>query len=154
MTTSTDPKLPFDRLGDYEVLAPISEGGMASIWLGRSTVRPTELAALKVIRAEHGRNKEFVAMLVDEAGIATRLEHPNLLRTRSFGHDGRRHFLVMELLRGRSLLDVGKAAHARGKRLPVKVVAWIGARVADALQYAHDLKDPEGAPLNVVHRDV
>jgi serine/threonine protein kinase len=154
VTNPADPKLPFERLGDYDVLAPISEGGMASIWLGRSTVRPDELAALKVIRAEHGRNKEFVAMLVDEAGIATRLEHPNLLRTRSFGHDGKRHFLVMELLRGRSLLDVAKAAHAQGKRLPVDVVAWIGARVADALQYAHDLKDAEGAPLNVVHRDV
>jgi serine/threonine protein kinase len=154
VTTPADNKLPFERLGDYDVLAPISEGGMASIWLGRSTVRPEELAALKVIRAEHGRNKEFVAMLVDEAGIATRLEHPNLLRTRSFGHDGKRHFLVMELLRGHSLVDVAKAAHTQGKRLPIDVVAWIGARVADALQYAHDLKDAEGAPLNVVHRDV
>ncbi len=149
-----DPRLPFEHLGDYDVVAPISEGGMASVWLGRSTTRPGELAALKVIRAEHGRNKDFVAMLVDEAGIATRLSHPNILSTRSFGHDGKRHFLVMELLRGHSLLDVGKAAHAQGKRLPVDVVAWIGARIADALNYAHDLRDAEGTALGVVHRDV
>jgi serine/threonine protein kinase len=152
--SAPDPKLPFERLGDYDVLAPISEGGMASVWLGRSTVRANDLAALKVIRAEHSRNKDFVAMLVDEAGIATRLTHPNILSTKSFGHDGKRHFLVMELLRGRSLLDVRKAAHAQGKRIPVEVVAWIGARVADALHHAHDLKDADGAPLGVVHRDV
>jgi serine/threonine protein kinase len=149
-----DPKLPFEHLGDYDVLAPISEGGMASVWLGRSSARPNDLAALKIIRAEHSRNKDFVAMLVDEAGIATRLSHPNILATKSFGHDGKRHFLVMELLRGRSLLDVRKAAHAQGKRIPVEVVAWIGARVADALHYAHDLRDTEGAPMGVVHRDV
>ncbi len=154
MSTPSEPKLPFERLGDYEVLAPISEGGMASVWLGRSTVRPAELAAIKVIRAEHGRNKDFVAMLVDEAGLATRLAHPNVLVTRSFGHDGKRHFLVMELLRGRPLLEVSKAAHAQGKRLPVEVVAWVGARIADAVHYVHELKDAEGAPLGVVHRDV
>jgi serine/threonine protein kinase len=152
-----DPKVPLERLqrlGDFEVLAPISEGGMASVWLGRSTAPAGELVAIKVIRAEHSRNKDFVAMLVDEAGIATRLSHPNILPVRSFGHDGKRHFLVMDLLRGHSLLDVGKAAHAQGKRLPVDVVAWIGARIADALHYAHELKDADGSPFGVVHRDV
>ncbi len=65
----SDPKPPFDRLGDYEVLAPIAEGGMASVWLGRSAAG--ESVALKVIREDHGRNKDFVAMLVDEAGTRT-----------------------------------------------------------------------------------
>ncbi|MGH7269860.1 MAG: serine/threonine protein kinase, partial [Polyangiaceae bacterium] len=156
MTTPTaDPSnhLP-ERLGDYEVLAPISEGGMGSVWLGRRAGPPTELVALKVIRAEHGRNKEFVAMLMDEAGIASRMSHPNILSIRSLGHDGRRHFLVMELLRGRTLLEVWNAAHARGKRLPLGAIAWIGARVADALHYAHELTDEHGKALNVVHRDV
>ena len=145
---------PFPRLGEYEILAPISQGGMGSVSLGRSTVRPSELVALKVIRAEYGRNKEFVAMLVDEAGIASRLSHPNILAIRALVEDEKQHFLVMELLRGRTLLDVGKAAHARGKRLPYEVVAWIGARIADALHYAHELADEHGAPLHIVHRDV
>jgi serine/threonine-protein kinase len=150
--TKTD--LPFERLGDYEVLAPISEGGMGSVWLGRASGRPAELVALKAIRAEFGRNKEFVAMLVDEAGIASRLSHPNILSVRALGNDGKHHFLVMELLRGHTLLETWKVAHARGKRLPFDVVAWIGARIADALHYAHELSDDGGAPLNVVHRDV
>jgi serine/threonine-protein kinase len=149
-----DPSVPFERLGEYEVLAPISEGGMASVWLGRPMARPTELVALKVIRAEHARNKEFVAMLVDEAGIASRLVHPNLLSVHTLGNDGGQYFLVMELLRGHTLLETWKAAHARGKRLPFEVAAWIGARIADALDYAHERKDETGTPLNVVHRDV
>jgi eukaryotic-like serine/threonine-protein kinase len=145
---------PFPRLGEFEILAPISEGGMGSVSLGRRVARPNELVALKVIRAEYGRNKEFVAMLVDEARLASRLSHPNILSTRALGEDGKQHFLVMELLRGRTLLDVSKAAHARAKRLPYEVVAWIGARIADALHYAHELADDAGLPLGVVHRDV
>jgi serine/threonine-protein kinase len=150
----TAPNLPFERLGEYDVLAPISEGGMASVWLARPTARPTELVALKAIRAEHSRNKEFVAMLVDEAGIASRLSHPHIVSVHTLGNDGRQYFLVMELLRGHTLLQTWNAAHARGKRLPFEVVAWIGARIADALHYAHELRDEGGAPLNVVHRDV
>jgi serine/threonine protein kinase len=146
--------LPFDHLGDYDVLAPISEGGMASVWLGRRTARPSELVALKVIRPEHGRNKEFVAMLVDEAGIASRLSHPNILGVRGLDHDGTQYFLVMELLRGQTLRAVWRKARTQEKRLPAPAAAWIGARVADALHYAHELADDEGKPLHVVHRDV
>jgi len=154
VTTTPEDRAPFERLGDYQVLAPISEGGMASVWLGRSSTHPEQLVALKVIRPEHGRNKDFVAMFVDEVGIASRLSHPNIVFIRGMGHDGTRHFLVMELLRGHPLLDVWKAAHARARRLPFEVVAWIGARVADALHYAHELVDEKGQPLHVVHRDV
>jgi len=148
---------PFERLGDYDVLAPVSEGGMASVWLGRRTGTPADFVAIKVIRPEHARNKEFVAMLIDEAGIASRLAHTNIVAMRGFGvaQDGTQQpFLVMELLRGHTLLETFKTLHARGKRLPVEVVAWIGARVADALHYAHELTDDGGAPLHIVHRDV
>ncbi|MGO9833566.1 MAG: serine/threonine protein kinase [Polyangiaceae bacterium] len=154
MTTIPEAKLPFEHLGDYDVVAPISEGGMASVWLGRSSTHPEQLVALKVIRPEHGRNKDFVAMFMDEVGLASRLSHTNIVSVRGAGHDGKQHFLVMDLLRGHSLLEVWKTAHARGKRLPWEVVAWIGARVADALHYAHELVDETGKALHVVHRDV
>jgi serine/threonine protein kinase len=151
VSATPQPQLPFTKLGDYEVLAPISEGGMASVWLGRSEER---LVALKVIRPEHVRNKEFVAMFLDEARIASRLSHPNIVSIFGLGHDGRRHFLAMEVLRGRTLLDLWSAAGARHQRLPVDVVAWIGARIADALHHAHELRDESGASQQVVHRDV
>jgi eukaryotic-like serine/threonine-protein kinase len=146
--------LPFERLGEYDVLAPISEGGMASVWLGRSSTHPEQLVALKVIRPEHGRNKEFVAMFVDESRIASRLKHPNIVSIADVGYDGRRHFLAMEVLRGHTLLALSKAAHTQGKRLPYDVLAWIGARIADALHHAHELVDDTGTLEHVVHRDV
>ena len=149
-----DKELPFKRLGDYEVLAPISEGGMASVWLGRSTAVPERLVALKVVRPEFGRNKDFVAMFMDESRIASRLSHPNIVSIVGVGYDGKRHFLAMEVLRGHTLLALWNALHAQGKRLSYEVVAWIGARVADALHYAHELVDDKGAPEHLVHRDV
>ena len=154
MSGTPQAGLPFERLGEYTVLAPISEGGMASVWLGRTTEPPGRFAALKVIRAEHGRNKEFVAMFLDEARIASRLSHPNIIAIHGLGHDGKRHFLAMEVLRGRTLLELWERAHSRKRRLPYDVVAWIGARVADALHHAHELRDDEGRALHVIHRDV
>jgi hypothetical protein len=149
-----DKELPFDRLGDYQVLAPISEGGMASVWLGRAIARPERFVALKVIRAEHGRNKDFVAMFVDESRIASRLKHPNIVSIVDVGYDGKRHFLAMEVLRGHTLLALAKALHARGKRMSYEVAGWMAARIADALHYAHELTDDKGAPEHLVHRDV
>ena len=154
LKNALESSLPFDRLGDYEVLAPISEGGMASVWLGRRAGAPDQLVALKVIRAEHGNSSDFVAMFQDEARIASRLSHPNIIAVVGFGHDGRRHFMAMEPLRGRTLLEVWEAARLRGQRLPYAALAWIGARVADALHHAHELRDEKGALLQVVHRDV
>jgi len=127
---------------------------MASVWLGRQASAPDQLVALKVIRAEHGNSSDFVAMFQDEARIASRLSHPNIIAVVGFGHDGRRHFIAMEPLRGRTLLEVWEAARLRGRRLPYEAVAWIGARVADALHHAHELCDEKGALLQVVHRDV
>jgi hypothetical protein len=157
MTEGPDPGLQGKRLGEYEVVAPISQGGMASVWLGKRVGRPADFVAVKVIRPEHARNKEFVSMLVDEAGIASRLSHPNIPVIHAFGESSEgvaQPYIVMELLRGHTLLETFKAMHARGKRLSPEMVAWIGARIANALHYAHELSDDKGAPLQVVHRDV
>jgi serine/threonine-protein kinase len=130
---------------------------MASVWLGRRIGRPAEFVAVKVIRPEHARNKEFVAMLVDEAGIASRLSHPNIPTLHAFGgssEDVPQPYLVMELLRGHTLLETFKTMHASGKRFKPEVVAWMGAQVANALHYAHELSDDGGKALQIVHRDV
>jgi tetratricopeptide (TPR) repeat protein len=153
VTATPQAQLPF-RLGQYEVLAPIAEGGMASVWLARTAQRPKRCVALKLIRPEHARNKDFIAMFLDEARIASRLSHPNIVRLEGLGHDGKRHFLTMEVLYGCTLLDAWQMARSKRLRMAHEVVAWIGARIAGALHYAHDLTDDGGAPQNVVHRDV
>ncbi len=127
---------------------------MATVWLGRPIDGSARFAALKVIRAEHARNKDFIAMFVDEARIASRLTHPNIVRLFGLGHDGARHFLAMEVLRGCTLLGAWEAARARGLRVAYEVAAWIGARIADALEHAHELRGTDGSPQHVVHRDV
>lgn len=154
MATTDSAVTALPELGAYEVLAPIARGGMAEVYLARLRSHPERLVALKIMRAEFCRNQEFVAMFLDEARIASRLAHANIAAIYGLGTDRGHQYLAMELLRGRTLLDVVDIALRRGGRLPYEVVAWVGARIADALHYAHELRDPSGTPLDVVHRDV
>jgi serine/threonine protein kinase len=151
----TVPRRP-TRLGPYEVVVKIAGGGMATIYLGRGRGPRGEerVAALKVIRHELGHDEAMQAMFHDEAKILARLSHPNIAAHWEHGIDDEQHFIAMELLVGRTLRDVWDACKARKVSLRLEHAAWIAARVADALDHAHALKDEEGAPLNVVHRDV
>ncbi len=127
---------------------------MATVYLGRVNGSPQHSVALKVIRDEFSLNPEFVNMFLDEAKIVANLVHPNIVRLYELGADGQRLFLAMELLFGQSLWDVWDACRTRGVRLRYDTVAWIGARVAEALHHAHELRDESGRLLDVVHRDV
>jgi serine/threonine-protein kinase len=144
------------RLGPYEITAKIAGGGMASVYLGRATVRggPDRVAAIKAIRSEFAGNEQFVTMFMDEAKILSRLDHPNIARTLEYGVEEHQHFIAMELLLGRTLLDIWDACVARSLPLRLDLAAWICARVADALHYAHELCDEQGHWLQIVHRDV
>ena len=151
----TVPRRP-TRLGPYDVVVKIAGGGMAMIYLGRARDAKGQerVAALKVIRHELGHDEAMQAMFHDEAKILARLSHPNIAAHWEHGIDDEQHFIAMELLVGRTLRDVWDACKARKVSLRLEHAAWIAARVADALDHAHALKDEEGEPLNVVHRDV
>jgi eukaryotic-like serine/threonine-protein kinase len=143
------------RLGRYEVRAKIGEGGMATVYLGRDTaIGADRVVALKVIKDEFSLNPEFVNMFLDEAKIVSRLNHPNVVRIYELGNEGARLFIAMELLFGQSLWQVWNACRAHGLRLRYDVAAWIGARSAEGLHHAHELRDANGVSLKVVHRDV
>jgi serine/threonine protein kinase len=159
---TVDHAAPPFRLGRYEVRAKIADGGMAAVYVAHrigggaapAQSRPGELVAIKMVREELARTKEFRTMFLDEARIAARLVHPNIVRYHELGDDGGHAYIVMELLLGQSLFGVWDACRARGVRLRYDMIAWIGARVADGLHYAHELKDERGTPLDIVHRDV
>ena len=145
------------RLGPYEVIVKIAGGGMATIYLGKQRRRgaPDKLAALKVIRHDLRHDERFVNMFLDEAKVLSRLSHPNIAAHYEFGTDGdHQHFIAMELLVGRTVLDVWEACKATKVTLRFDHAAWIAARVAEALHSAHEAVDEEGSSLNVVHRDV
>jgi serine/threonine protein kinase len=144
------------RLGPYDVIVKIAGGGMATIYLGRAREddRGERLVALKVIRHDLRNDERFVTMFLDEAKILSRLSHPNIAATYEYGTDDEQHFIAMELLVGRTMLDVWDACKARKLSLRPDHAAWIGARVADALHYAHELTDESGVALHLIHRDV
>jgi len=161
---TVDHAAPPFRLGRYEVRAKIADGGMAAVYVARRAEggaaaapaqgQPGELVAVKMVREEFARNKEFLTMFLDEARIAARLAHPNIVRYHELGDDGGHAYIAMELLLGQSLWSVWDACRARGVRLRYDMIAWVGARVAEGLHYAHELEDEQGRPLDIVHRDV
>lgn len=104
--------------------------------------------ALKLLRADLNGRDEYEKMLVDEARVAARLVHPNLIQIYDLGREKGELYMAMELLLGRSLAEVWEACREHGVRLRGDVVAWIGARVAEGLEHAH-ATDPQ-----LVHRDV
>jgi serine/threonine protein kinase len=141
------------QLGRHEVIAKIAGGGLAAVYLGRSLDVPSQLVALKVARQDLGASEEIRALFLDEGRLLRRLVHPGIVRTLDVGVGDGHTFIAMELLLGVSLEAVQRACLARGRGLHPLLAAWIAARVAEALDYAHRLTD-EGHPLGVVHRDV
>ena len=154
MSAPATAKLPFTRLGRYEVRALLAEGGMAGVYLGRSAEEGREVVALKVIRREYSRDLQFVAMFLDEAKLASRLNHPNIVKIYEQANEGGHLFIAMELLFGQSLASVWEKTQHAKRKLPFEIAAWIGARVADALHHAHELRDDTGVAQEVVHRDI
>lgn len=138
-------------MGPYEILGPIAEGGMAVVYLAQ---RGQDRVALKMIRQELSRSREFLEMFRDEATIVSRLVHPTIVRTFEQGDVDGHAFIAMELLAGKSLWAVWDACRARGVRLRYDMIAWLGARVSEGLHYAHELRDGQGHPLGIVHRDI
>jgi eukaryotic-like serine/threonine-protein kinase len=129
---------------------------MATVHVGIVREGPDagRVVAVKMIREEFARSAEFAAMFLDEARIVGGLRHPNVLRYDELGREGGHPFIAMELLYGQSLWSAWEACRARGVRLRYPTIAWIGARVADGLHYAHEATDAASRPLDVVHRDV
>jgi serine/threonine-protein kinase len=128
---------------------------MAAIYLGRRvTGTGPQAVALKVIKEEYAKNPEFVDMFVDEARIVAKLDHPNIVKLYDAGREGDRLYFAMELLMGQSLWAVWQACRERGVRMRYDLASFIGARVAEGLHHAHELKDSQGVPQELVHRDV
>jgi serine/threonine-protein kinase len=143
------------RIGPYDIIIKIADGGMATVYLARGRdAKAGRLLALKVPHHNLRHDGRFVQMFLDEAKVLSRLSHPNIAATYDFGTDSDEPFIVMELLVGRTLADVWEACNARKVSLQVDQAAWIAARIADALHYAHQLADDRGVPLHLVHRDV
>ena len=144
------------QLGRYRLLGEIGRGGMAEVWLA-STSGPAGVRKLLVIkRLRQGDEDEpdLVTMFLDEARIALRLAHPNVVQTYEVdvGADGL-PFIAMEYLDGQPLHRVLRRLEERG-HMSRDLRLWVLAELLKGLHYAHELSDYDGRPLRVVHRDV
>src|SRR5579872_2845724 len=148
---------PPAEIAQYEILRRLGAGGMAEVFLAkkRGAEGTFKVLVLKRILPTHGSSRRFRTMFVEEARLATRLNHPNVVQVyefEDFGDEGL--LLAMEFVDGCDLGRLMSAAKMRSTRIPPWVGAWILAEAAKGLHYAHEKKDEAGQPLDIVHRDV
>ena len=139
-------------LGDFRLLEIIGSGGMAEVWRAAWHVRPAPIAvALKRALPEIAGNRELAGLFAREIAWTVRLHHPNIVRALEAGDVQGQHYLAMELLDGVDLRMLMRSAiHA----LPIAFAVAVAVAVADALAYLRTLRDDDGRPLGLVHRDV
>jgi eukaryotic-like serine/threonine-protein kinase len=145
------------RLADFEVIERLGTGGMAEVFLAkkRGAEGTFKVLVVKRILPAHDASPRFRAMFAEEAQLATRLNHPNIVQVYDFqdyGEEGQ--LLSMEFVEGPDLRRLQRGARDAGRRIPPLVAAFIIAEVAKGLHYAHERKDEGGRPLEIVHRDV
>jgi len=142
--------------GKYQLVAELGQGGMADVILAvaRGPVGFHKLVVIKRLRYHLADDPEFVAMLVDEARLAARLNHPNIVHTNEVGEVDGRFFIAMEYLEGQPLTRLKRRATRQGTPLSRETEIRIIADVLAGLHHAHELSDYDGKALGVVHRDM
>jgi serine/threonine-protein kinase len=143
-------------LDKYRLIAELGHGGMAEVFLAvvSGPAGFNKLVVVKQIRAELADDPEFLNMFLDEARLAARLSHPNVVQTNEVGHVGNRYFIAMEYLDGQPLNRVLQRFKRDNTALPLAMHIRILIDVLAGLHHAHELADYDGTPLEVVHRDV
>lgn len=145
---------PGTRLGRYTLMRRFAVGGMAELYLvhQRGAEGFGKIVALKRILPHLAANPEFTHMFLDEARLAAALDHPHIVHVLDFGENDGEHYLTMEYVHGRHLLDVLRAQS--GRPLPLDVAVHIVGAVARALHHVHERRGPDGRAQGLVHRDV
>jgi serine/threonine-protein kinase len=143
-------------LDRYELLCPIATGGMAEAWVARLQGKFgfEKLVAIKTILPKFAADPRFQRMFLDEARIASRIEHTNVARTLDLGEERGVLYLVMEWVDGDGLNKLHRVLEKKGASLPSGILLRIIADVCGGLHAAHELRGSDGSPLRVVHRDV
>ena len=144
------------RLGRYVLFDAIARGGMATIHFGRLSgpVGFSRTVAIKRLHANFATDPEFVAMFLDEARLAARIRHPNVVPTLDVVATHGEVFIVLEYVAGESLAKLWRAHHDKGEIVPIPFSMAIMAHTLHGLHAAHEVTDEHGEPLGMVHRDV
>ena len=137
------------RIGRYELVTPLGQGGMARVFvaINRGPLGFDKLVVVKQIRPELAQDHEFLHMFFDEARIAARLDHPNVVGTYEILHEADLYLMVMEYLEGQTLAETLQRV-GRGQ-FPLEEHLWILSQVLAGLHYGHELHDQDGSPLGL-----
>jgi serine/threonine-protein kinase len=153
-TSLTYPAVADATLGRYRLFAKLGSGGQADVFLAiaRGTLGVDKLVVIKRARAEVAGDAAQLGIFVDEARLTLRLNHPNLVHTYEVGEERGAHFISMEHVEGLSLRALFRADRTRsfGAAIWLRVIA----DALSGLAHAHGLRDYDGRPLGVVHRDI
>ena len=145
------------QIAQYEIVRRLGSGGMAEVFLAkkRGAEGTYKIVVVKRILPAYTTSRRFRSMFIDEAQLATRLNHPNVVQVYEFSNEGDEgHVLAMEYVEGCDLGQLIFAAKSTATHIPPWVAAWIIAEAAKGLHYAHEKRDESGTPLDIVHRDV
>jgi serine/threonine-protein kinase len=139
----------------YVLFDEIAAGGMAAVHFGRLSgpVGFSRVVAIKRLHKHLARDRDFVAMFMDEARLAARVRHPNVVQTVDVVAEDE-VYIVMEYIQGESVSRLVRAEKARGQLIPLPYALAIVTGTLNGLHAAHDAVDERGAPLGLVHRDV
>jgi len=150
-----DDVSPGQVLGRYELLMPVARGGMASVWAARlkGTGGFQKLVAIKTMLPGLVDDPSFERMFLDEASLASQVRHPHVIEIMDLGEQDRILYLVMEWVSGEALSIIMKYAATRGG-IPLPIAVHIATQTCRGLHAAHELREPDGVLVGLVHRDV
>jgi serine/threonine protein kinase len=143
--------------GTYELLLELASGGMATVFLARQTApgaQPSPLVALKRPHRHLAKDKAFLSMLLDEARLASAIDHPNVVKVRELGFERGEPFIVLDYVEGSSLSELRKELAAAERAVDTKVAVRVVLDALAGLHAAHELTDEMGRSLGIIHRDV
>jgi serine/threonine protein kinase len=154
VTTSGSALKPGDTLGPYQLLIPIGVGGMGRVWVAREpgSLTRARMVAIKTAISEDAASEGYWKVLLDEARIASIIQHPNVCAIHALERERGIVYLVMDFSDGGSLREL--LDEMPNHRLDFGLAARIAARVCSGLDAAHELVGDDGESMGVVHRDV
>ena len=143
-------------IGRYVLFREVAHGGMATVHLGRlrGPAGFSRTVAIKRLHPQFARDPEFVSMFLDEARLAARVQHPNVVDVLDVVAVEGELFLVMDYVHGESFAKLLITSRELGIPVLPRIVTAIATNVLDGLHAAHEARNERGDPLGMVHRDV
>ncbi|RMG20365.1 MAG: serine/threonine protein kinase, partial [Deltaproteobacteria bacterium] len=144
--------------GRYQLIKRLASGGMAQVWLARQSGMEgfEKLLVIKQVLPHLAGTEEFITMFFDEARLAARLNHPNVVQVFDLGRveEDDTLYIAMEYIHGEDLRRIDRESRRLKRPIPIPLVCKIISEAAAGLHYAHTMTAPDGTPLGIVHRDV